>query len=85
MTLRCHCAGSYAARHVWHGDISQLKSEGFDLPVLMLTALGSLENRVEGLEAGADDYLVKPFDLAELWLVFRPSRGRSRKSVIHCP
>ncbi len=35
-------------------------------PILMLTALGSVENKVAGLEAGADDYLVKPFDLREL-------------------
>ncbi len=35
-------------------------------PILMLTALSSVENKVAGLEAGADDYLVKPFDLREL-------------------
>jgi len=35
-------------------------------PILMLTALGSVDQKVQGLEAGADDYLVKPFDLREL-------------------
>ena len=36
------------------------------VPILMLTALGELDNRIEGLNAGADDYLPKPFDLHEL-------------------
>lgn len=36
------------------------------LPVLMLSALGTLEDRIEGLDAGADDYLVKPFDVTEV-------------------
>jgi DNA-binding response OmpR family regulator len=35
-------------------------------PILMITAMGSVDNKVQGLEAGADDYLVKPFDLREL-------------------
>ncbi len=39
-----------------------------DLPILLLTALGETENRVNGLAAGADDYLVKPFDPRELLL-----------------
>jgi two-component system, OmpR family, phosphate regulon response regulator OmpR len=39
-----------------------------DLPILLLTALGETENRVGGLAAGADDYLVKPFDPRELLL-----------------
>src|SRR5262249_48945095 len=37
-----------------------------DTPILMLTALGRINDRVEGLEAGADDYLVKPFAFSEL-------------------
>lgn len=39
-----------------------------DVPILMLTALGETDNRVEGLEAGADDYLPKPFEPKELLL-----------------
>lgn len=44
----------------------QLRATGLDTPVLMLTALGSTENVVTGLDSGADDYMVKPFKLAEL-------------------
>ena len=44
----------------------QLRMAGNDLPVLMLTARDAVANRVEGLDAGADDYLTKPFALDEL-------------------
>ncbi|CAN5694716.1 two-component system response regulator TcrA [soil metagenome] len=44
----------------------RLRREGNDVPILMLTARGAVAERVEGLRAGADDYLVKPFALEEL-------------------
>lgn len=44
----------------------QLRESGVQLPVLFLTALGGVSDRVDGLEAGGDDYLVKPFALSEL-------------------
>jgi DNA-binding response OmpR family regulator len=44
----------------------RMRKEGIDIPILMLTALGTTENIVMGLDSGADDYLVKPFKFAEL-------------------
>ncbi|EGX02511.1 copper/silver response regulator transcription factor SilR, partial [Klebsiella pneumoniae] len=46
--------------------IRMLRTAGKGMPVLLLTALGTIEHRVKGLELGADDYLVKPFAFAEL-------------------
>lgn len=46
--------------------VRELRERGFQAPTLMLTARGSLEDRVNGLDAGADDYLPKPFELPEL-------------------
>lgn len=45
---------------------ARLRLEGVEVPVLLLTARGAVRSRVEGLEAGADDYLGKPFALSEL-------------------
>ena len=44
----------------------KLRSEGYQRAILLLTARDSVEDRVTGLDAGADDYLVKPFDVVEL-------------------
>jgi DNA-binding response OmpR family regulator len=44
----------------------RLRAEGASVPILMLTALGRLDDRVEGLDAGADDYLPKPYHFKEL-------------------
>ena len=49
-------------------DFTRSIREELDVPVLMLTALGETEARIKGLEAGADDYLPKPFDPRELVL-----------------
>ena len=46
--------------------LRSLRAAGVRTPVLLLTALGGIDDRVEGLEAGGDDYLVKPFAFAEL-------------------
>ncbi len=46
--------------------LKSLRQQGLQTPVLLLTALDTVEDRVLGLDAGADDYLIKPFDFTEL-------------------
>ena len=57
------------------------------LPVVIMTARDALSDRIEGLDLGADDYLVKPFDLSELLArlraVIRRSEGRARAVIVH--
>ena len=61
--------------------LKRLRDAGKDIPVLVLTARGTVVDRVSGLEAGADDYLGKPFDLTELIArsraLLRRAQGRS--------
>ena len=64
--------------------LRQLRERGLTLPVLLLTARSSVSERVEGLNAGADDYLAKPFALAELVARLRAltRRGGETKAVV---
>lgn len=66
------------------GVLKEMRSSGNKTPVLLLTALGTVEDRVAGLDAGADDYLVKPFDFDELLARVRAivRRGGERASSV---
>ena len=46
--------------------IKSMRKKGISIPILIITAMSTLDNRVEGLDGGADDYLVKPFHIKEL-------------------
>ena len=59
--------------------IRRLRGGGVTTPVLVLTAWGSIEDKVEGLDAGAEDYLVKPFEIKELLARLRALRRRHRE------
>jgi DNA-binding response OmpR family regulator len=60
----------------------QLRAESVDTPVLILSALRDMPERVEGLDAGADDYLGKPFALAELLARVRALTRRGERPVL---
>ncbi|MBQ1489581.1 MAG: response regulator transcription factor [Eubacterium sp.] len=65
--------------------LREMRSSGNHTPVLLLTALSSVDDRVAGLDAGADDYLVKPFDFDELLARIRAMtrrRGTQVTSII---
>lgn len=61
--------------------LERLRARGGTLPVLILTARDGLQDRVSGLDLGADDYLVKPFDLPELEARVRALLRRQRPSL----
>jgi len=60
--------------------LGKLRSKRSDLPVLLITARGEIEDRIRGLNIGADDYITKPFDFSELLArlksVIRRSKGK---------
>ena len=69
--------------------LQRLRRRGLELPVLVLTARDAVAERVSGLQAGADDYLVKPFDLRELaarlHALLRRAAGRTTHLIEHGP
>ncbi len=80
-------------RRLTDGDgidlLRQWRVREIGVPVLMLTALDAIEHRIEGLSVGADDYLVKPFDLdeliARLHALLRRAAGRASPDIVHGP
>lgn len=64
--------------------VKQLRRDKNHVPVLLLTALDSIEDRVTGLDAGADDYLIKPFALDELTARIRVMLRRASGHVSNC-
>jgi DNA-binding response OmpR family regulator len=60
----------------------QLRGQGHSLPILLITARDRLEDKVSGLDAGADDYLIKPFQLAELLARVRALLRRAPRSEL---
>ncbi|PSB22657.1 multi-component transcriptional regulator [filamentous cyanobacterium CCP2] len=59
----------------------ELRAQGYQVPILLLTAYDSSSDRVSGLDAGADDYLVKPFDLEELLARIRALLRRKNQAL----
>ena len=59
--------------------LKQIRKIGAEMPVIMLTAMDGVSDRVHGLDAGADDYIVKPFAVSELLARLRAVMRRSRE------
>ncbi len=61
--------------------LSKIRSEGCDVPVIMLTAKSETDDKINGLDLGADDYLAKPFDTKELLARIRAITRRKSEAV----
>lgn len=64
--------------------LTRIRSEGFSVPVLILTAKSGIDDRVTGLDAGADDYLTKPFAMKELLARIRVMTRRTSEPAVNC-
>lgn len=62
--------------------LKKIKKESINTPVILLTALGSLTDRVDGLDSGADDYITKPFEFNELMARIRVQIRHTRFSSV---
>ncbi len=62
---------------------SRFRKDGFSTPILMLTARDTLDNKLEGFNSGADDYLVKPFDFPELQVRLHALARRRQGGLNH--
>ncbi len=63
--------------------LQEIRARGCDVPVIILTARDALEDRLQGLDAGADDYLVKPFHMSELLARMRAVMRRRNGSAVN--
>lgn len=89
----------YATQHAYDGILLDLNLpfvNGFEVcrnirrqypevPIILVTALGNIEQKLTGFDAGADDYIVKPFDLRELTIRLRNLLRRSQSTQKHVP
>ena len=60
----------------------RIRQKGLQVPILMLTALGTIDDKISGFDAGTDDYLVKPFEFAELLARIRAQTKRA-SGIVH--
>lgn len=61
--------------------LKEIRAKRIETPIIMVTALGQLDHRVEGLDEGADDYLAKPFELDEFFARVRALARRKAKAI----
>ena len=63
--------------------LKEIRSEGNNIPIIMLTAKSDLIDKVVGLETGANDYMTKPFDVEELFELMKKKKYRVSKATIY--